>query len=153
MHAHVCVHTHICISRSARATQWEPVSKRVMNRTLQSPIETEYVQQYDPWINYIYTQKHSSGASNVTSNLVTGKVILYNQEWWYTVPFVLFSLDSPGGPGTHSIEQARVNLKRSACLCLWVLGLKSCATTVWLVWYMFVMLAQAQTWGISSTSI
>jgi hypothetical protein len=47
------------------------------------------------------------------------------------LPRDTISLWSPGRPGTHSVNQAGLKLKRSTCLCLPVLRLKVYITTVW----------------------
>jgi hypothetical protein len=43
------------------------------------------------------------------------------------------SLCSPGCPGTHSVEQAGLELRNSPASAPQVLGLKACATTAWQV--------------------
>ena len=45
---------------------------------------------------------------------------------------VSLSLCSRGCPGTHSVDQAGLELKSSACLCLMSPGLKACTITIWL---------------------
>jgi hypothetical protein len=42
------------------------------------------------------------------------------------------SLCSPGCPGTHSVDQAGLQLRNPPVSASQVLGLKACATTVWL---------------------
>ena len=54
-------------------------------------------------------------------------------RWFFRVLFVVFVfafqdtvfLDSPGCPGTHSVDQAGLKLQRSSCLCLLGAGTKS----------------------------
>jgi hypothetical protein len=46
--------------------------------------------------------------------------------------FFVFSLCSPGYPGTHSIEQAVLVFRNLPASASQVLGLKVCATTTWL---------------------
>jgi hypothetical protein len=46
------------------------------------------------------------------------------------------SLCSPGCPGTHSVDQAGLELRNPPASASQVLGLKACATTAWL--YLFV---------------
>jgi hypothetical protein len=41
------------------------------------------------------------------------------------------SLDSPGCPGTHSIDQAGLELRNLPASASQGLGLKACATTAW----------------------
>jgi hypothetical protein len=43
------------------------------------------------------------------------------------------SLCSPGYPGTHSVDQARLELRDLPASASRVLGIKACATTVWLM--------------------
>jgi hypothetical protein len=49
--------------------------------------------------------------------------------------FVFFpdrvSLYSPGCPGTHSVDQAGLELRNPPASASQVLGLKTCATTAW----------------------
>jgi hypothetical protein len=51
------------------------------------------------------------------------------------------SLYSPGCPGTHSVDQAGLELRNLPASASQVLGLKACATTAWLFfgfWFWFV---------------
>jgi hypothetical protein len=41
------------------------------------------------------------------------------------------SLYSPGCPGTHSVDQAGLELRNLPVSASWVLGLEACATTAW----------------------
>jgi hypothetical protein len=56
--------------------------------------------------------------------------------------FVLFcfrdrvSLYSPGCPGTHSVDQAGLELRNPPASASQVLGLKACATTAWLFFFL-----------------
>jgi hypothetical protein len=44
----------------------------------------------------------------------------------------MVSLCSPGCPGTHSVDQAGLELRNLLASASQVLGLKACATTAWL---------------------
>ena len=54
---------------------------------------------------------------------------------WLGLVFWFFgdrvSLCSPGCPGTHSVDQAGLELKNLPASTSQVLGLKACATTTW----------------------
>ena len=59
--------------------------------------------------------------------------------------FVLFfqdrvSLCSPGCPGTHSVDQAGLELRDLCAPASQVLGLNVCATTAWLFKFFFLIL-------------
>jgi hypothetical protein len=47
------------------------------------------------------------------------------------------SLCSPGCPGTHSVDQAGLELRNPPASAFQVLGLKACATTAWLLKFLF----------------
>jgi hypothetical protein len=53
--------------------------------------------------------------------------------FWFWFWFLVFrdrvSLYSPGCPGTHSVDQAGLELRNPPASASWVLGLKACATT------------------------
>jgi hypothetical protein len=69
--------------------------------------------------------------------LVAGGRVVMNCVSWYFFCFVFFvclfrdrvSLCSPGCPGTHSIDQAGLELRNLPASASQVLGLKACATT------------------------
>jgi hypothetical protein len=49
------------------------------------------------------------------------------------------SLCSPGCPGTHSADQAGLELRNPPASAFRVLGLKACATIPWLIFYFIVI--------------
>ena len=50
------------------------------------------------------------------------------------------SLCSPGCPGTHSVDQVGLELRNPPASASQVLGLKVCATTAWLCFYVLTSL-------------
>jgi hypothetical protein len=74
---------------------------------------------------------------------VTYKVRLLGTSFFVCLVFCLFfgfgfvlfqdrvSLCSPGGPGTHSVDQAGLELRNPPASASLVLGLKACTTTAW----------------------
>jgi hypothetical protein len=50
------------------------------------------------------------------------------------------SLCSPGCPGTHSVDQAGLQLRNPSASASQLLGLKACATTAWLLLLFFLNL-------------
>jgi hypothetical protein len=61
----------------------------------------------------------------------------------FTYLFLFFwdrvSLYSPGCPGTHSVDQAGLELRNSPAFASQVLGLKACATTAWPLYLFLIM--------------
>jgi hypothetical protein len=55
------------------------------------------------------------------------------------------SLCSPGCPGTHSVDQAGLELRNSPASASQVLGLKVCATTAWLFFFFNIYLLNVST--------
>jgi hypothetical protein len=54
--------------------------------------------------------------------------------FWFGLVFQdRVSLCSPGCPGTHSVDQAGLELRNLPASASQVLGLKACATTAWLI--------------------
>jgi hypothetical protein len=51
----------------------------------------------------------------------------------------MFSLYSPGCPGTHFVDQAGLEFRNPLVSVSQVLGLKACATTAWLFFFFFFM--------------
>jgi hypothetical protein len=68
--------------------------------------------------------------SSVTLFLLLGKKLVL---FLFVCLFVCFqdrvSLCSPGCPGTHSVDQAGLELRNPPASASWVLGLKACTTT------------------------
>jgi hypothetical protein len=70
----------------------------------------------------------------------TADVSLYHEEppphlffvWLFLVFRDRVSLCSPGWPGTHSVDQAGLELRNLPASASQVLELKACATTAWL---------------------
>jgi hypothetical protein len=54
------------------------------------------------------------------------------------------SLCSPGCPGTHSVDQAGLELRNRPSSTSGVLGLKGCATTTWLPFLFLELRSEAQ---------
>jgi hypothetical protein len=48
------------------------------------------------------------------------------------------SLCSPGCPGTHTLDQASLELRDPPASASHVLGLKACITTTWLLNFIFI---------------
>jgi hypothetical protein len=57
---------------------------------------------------------------------------LFGLVWFGLVFQDSVSLCSPGCPGTHSVDQAGLELRNPPASATQVLGLKACATTAWL---------------------
>jgi hypothetical protein len=57
---------------------------------------------------------------------------LVQQDFFLVLVFhVRVSLCIPGSPGTHSVDQAGLELRNSPASASQVLGLKACATNTW----------------------
>jgi hypothetical protein len=56
---------------------------------------------------------------------------------WFLVFQDRVSLYSPGCPGTHFVDQAGLELRNPPASASRVLGLKACAITTWLLFFLF----------------
>ena len=66
---------------------------------------------------------------------------------FYTLQF--FFLNSPGCPGTHSLDQAGLELRNPLASASQMLGLKVCATTTWQYFTILGKGKEVNSWFIS----
>jgi hypothetical protein len=102
-----------------------------------------------------YKRKHSGKEQNLSSsNLPSYIDFLSFFFFFFSLVFRdRVSLCSPGCPGTHSVDQAGLELRNPPTKCylaFQVLGLKVCATTAWLKIELFIYLMYVSTLQLSS---
>jgi hypothetical protein len=67
--------------------------------------------------------------------LLLGFFVWFGLVWFGLVFWDRVSQYNPGCPGTHSVDQAGLELRNLPASAFQVLGLKACATTTWQMWF------------------